>query len=455
MNKKNKKRYIVFTCLTVLAIVGMTIFIVHKRNLSPLESFQIPLSKSHQHTSPDGKVVQHTHRYEQPTEQSIGVPETETPDTDYMKMNRIQRAWAQLDLAEIREKWQPYTIDEMREKWFFKAMIMGLGPNFRYEEEWSKIEEDPEKQPDQWIRRYLDLGYPFHYHFHYRQALLHRATLERNRERAVHSPEDRERVWGGVGLPPEATWEEYEDTYIKHKVLARHAFDQQVRDDPTAAGGVYWVGTGVIPFKSDTLYVHIADDGPVSTVIGPNLSRKQKDDLKMFGIAPKGMKVVYTDKSGVPLPADMKPRFYERAMAQLEASEQLVLKQIADHDALFNQAETGQEKKPIVVEKQHEHPHPHENMPPTHKTERPGTQQKMPPQFGKNLLPLGPTEPHDPVQVQKWFEELVLLHGGDLPKDLKALQKAIIELGAIRTLGEKTIPKPPERRTPPNAPSDQ
>ena len=452
MNKENKKRYIVFTCVTVLAIVGMTMFIVHKRNLSPLESIQIPLSKPHQHISPDGKVVQHTHRYEQPTEQSVGVPETETLDTDYMKMNRIQRAWAQLDLAEIREKWQPYTIDEMREKWFFKALIMGTGPNFNYEEKWGKIEEDHEKRPDQWIRRYLDLGYPFHYHFHYRQALLHRATLERNRERAVHSPEDRERVWGGVGLPPEATWEEYEDTYIKHEVLARHAFDQQVRDDPTAAGGVYWVGTGVIPFKSDTLYVHIADDGPVSTVIGPKLTRKQKDNLKMFGIAPKGLKVVYTDKDGIPLPPDIKPRFYERAMAQLEASEQHVLQQIADHDALFNQRDsaTGQKTRPPVGrETQHTHTQSEDDETPTDTVLGPQPPRKRPPVFDKNGQPTRLPEPQDPANIEKWFEELILFHGGDLPKDLKALQKITQELKAIQREGEKKIPPKPTRPTSP------
>ena len=461
MNKKHKKRYIVLTCATVLAIVGMTImFSVHKRNRFVLDPIEIPESKSHQHISPDGIVVQHTHRYEQLTDQSSGVTETETLDTDYMKMSRIQRAWAQLDLAEIREKWQPYTIPEMHEKWFYKAMIMGWGPDFSYEERWGEIEKDPEKRPDAWIQRYLDLGYPFHYHFHYRQALTHRGVIERNRRDAARSPEDRERVFGGVGLPSEATWEEYEDTFIKYKVLSRHAFDQQVRDDPTAAGGVYWVDTGVIPFKPDTVYVHIADDAPTSTIIGPKLTSKQQDDLKMFGIAPEGMKVVYTDKSGVPLPADMKPRFYERAMAQLEAAEQQVLQQISDHDALFKQVENGTLKgtSPLVKGAPHDHPHPHphafESSPDT--AQHPDVRRKIPPQVGKNRQPPLPPEPSSPEQVQKMFEELILLHGGDLPKDLKVLQEVIEELKAIREKGREIAPprpRPSELPTPPDSPS--
>ena len=89
----------------------------------------------------------------------------------------------------------------------------------------------------------------------------------------------------------------------------------------------------------------------------------------MFGIAPKGFKVVYTDKNGVPLPADMKPRFYERAMAQLEAAEQQVLQQIADHNALFNgtDAATGQKTTSIAgKETQHMHTRPEDDEAPTH-----------------------------------------------------------------------------------------
>lgn len=454
----NKKRYIVLTCVVVLVIVGLTMFVVPKRNRIPLAPIEIPESKLHQHISPDGKVVQHTHRYEQLPDQSSGVAETETSDTDYMKMNRIQRAWAQLDLAEIREKWQPYTIPEMHEKWFHKAMIRGLGPNFNYEEKWEHIEEDPEKRPDPWLQRYLDLGYPFHYHFHYRMAMQHRWSLDRNRERAARSPEDRESVFGGVGLPPEATWEEYEDTFIKHKVLSRHAFDQQVRDDPTAAGGVYWVDTGVIPFKSDTLYVNISDDGPVSTIIGPKLTQKQEEDLRMFGIAPEGLKVVYTDKSGVPLPADMKPRFYERVMAQLEAAEQQVLQQIADHDALFKQGGNGilKETTPVVKDTPHDHLHPHAVESHPDKAQHPDVRRNIPPQVGKNRQPPLPPEPPSPEQVQKMIEELILLHGGDLPKDLKVLQEVIEELKAIREKGLEIAPprpRPSERPTPPDPPS--
>lgn len=455
----NKKRYIVLACAIVIAIVCITMFSVHNPNRAVLEPIEIPASKPHQHISPDEQIVEHTHRYGQLTEHSVGVPETETPAPDYMKMSRIQRAWAQLDLAEIRAKWQPYTIVEMHEKWFWKAMIRGMGPDFSYEEEWGQFEkEHPDKRPDQWIQRYLDLGYPFHYHYHYRQALSHRGTIERNRKRADLSPEDRRRVFRGVGLPPEATWEEYEDTYIKHEVLARLAFDKQLRDDPSAAGGVYWVDSGVIPFKSDTVYVYISDDSPISNIIGPNLTQKQETDLKMFGIAPKGMKVVYMDKSGIPLPSDMKPRFYERMMVQLEQAEQMVYQQIADHDSLFSETGKGDAQKPVPIEHSdapHEHEHSHKHVSPTDTTDEQITQQIVPPRVVGDRLPPRPPGPPGSDQIMKWFEELILLHGGDLPKDLKKLQEITEELKAIRREGEKKIHPKPTRSTSPEKSSEQ
>lgn len=457
------RKQLIILVLTVVAAISIIVLIVKKQKLTPVEQLnrltRIPVPKPHQHVSSDGKVVEHTHTYfhslVQPT-QTESQNNTGSNKKDYMKMNRIQRAWAQLNLAEIKDKWQPYTVDEMREKWFYETMVMPTGPN--YKELWGAI--DKEMPPDQWIQRCLDMGYPFHKHWHYRKALGHRKLFSQLvQETFNESVKNRTRLLAGVGLPPEATWEEFVDTRIKHKVLAELAFDKQHREEPNAEGGVFWVSSGVIPFKSDTVYVHVSDDGPVSHFIGPKLSRKQKDDLTMYGIVPEGMKVVYTDKAGIPLPPDVKPRFYERAMAQLDAAEQRVLKQIADHDELFRQPEneTQQETKPIVVDTQHDHPHPHEKVAPTDTAKKSDVQQKIPPQVGKNRQPPLPPEPPSPEQVQKWFEELILLHGGDLPKDLKALQEVIKELEAIRKIGrEMAPPRPPERPAlPNNTPSEQ
>ena len=79
----------------------------------------------------------------------------------------------------------------------------------------------------------------------------------------------------------------------------------------------------------------------------------------------------------------------------------------------------------------------------------PQPSRKRPPVLDKNGQPPRPLEPQDPAQIEKWFEALILLHGGDLPKDLKALQKITQELKAIRREGEQKIPPKPTRPTSP------
>lgn len=463
-----KKHVFPIISAVVIVVIGIILFVPSKKRTGVNDYLtDLPNSKPHHHVSPDGDIISHTHVYDKPTRGKSKEMLTDKAKygiapvlatTPIKKKHRIQKAWEKLDLIAIKRDRQPYSIKEMNDMWWSEL--------YGKENKW--IEAIYPR--DEWLQRYMDLGYPFLDISAYKTALHHRKELERKSEEFHNlepvDPEDPDythkvRALRWIGIPTEThiSWEEYEENFMKRKVVYLNAFEDARQDDPNFGGGFYTIDGGMIPLKENTSYVHIDPDTGMTKVVGKQLTSEEQYTLTMFGIVPEGMKVVYTDKSGIPLPSDMKPRFYERAMAQLDIAEQQVLQQIADHDALFNQAENGQEKKPIVVEKQHEHPHPHENMPPTHKTERPGTQQKMPPQFGKNFLPPVPTEPHDPVQVQKWFEELILLHGGDLPKDLKALQDVIIELGAIRKLGEETIPKPPprplERPTPPNTPSDQ
>ncbi len=447
-----KKRLIV-VALTVVVAVGVTFVIVSHQKRSYLAYLErltrIPESKPHQHVAPSGEIVEHIHTYDTPesevsTEKTTSSNVAKNTDTkDYMKENAIQRIWSNLDLEAIREEFQPYTLEEMHEKW--KNHWFVPRPE-------ATKELDNFRNRDKWLQRLMDLGYPFLRVGHYQNALSTRRGLKisHDSENPTASLHDR------VGLPPEATWEEGEDLYMKHRVIAELAFEREYQADPESfAGGVFNisdVGQGVLtPFKENTVYVHVSDDKPFSQITGAKLTAEEETALTVFGIPPRGMKVIYTDKNGMPLTADHKPRFYERAMEGLDRAEKHIEKMIADHDALFNQPEneTQQETKPIVVDTQHDRPHPHEVESPPDKAQQPDVQRKLPPQVGKNRQPPLPPKPPSPEQVQEWFEELILLHGGDLPKDLKALQEVIKELEAIRKIGkEMAPPRPLERPAP-------
>ena len=459
-----------FIILAVVIVVCVSVFFVINRprqnRLAGLE--HIPVSPSHEHVSSSGEIVSHTHVYKSIIPQSdivsaVAAEGSDALTQDYMKTNRVQRAWERLDLEEMK-RWQIFTIEEMHEKFLgIEVMDPKQFPEVYREQHGHEI--DKMYPRDEFLQWCMDLGHPFNEGWHYRDALGMRGAL-RGYKKDIEdgTKKKKRRTLSGVGLPPRATFEEYENLYIKRWVLSHHAHDEYYRNNPDsdAGGGVYMGNSVFVPFESDTVYAHVSEERLVSTFIGPTLSDAEKDALTMFGIAPKGMKVVYTDANGVSLPPDVKPRFYERAMTQFDIAEQHVLQQIVDHDALFNQAETetGQETKPIVEEDaQHEHPHPHGEVDPTRTTQRPGPQQKIPLQVGKNMLPPLSPEPINPDQIQKWFEELVLLHGGDLPKDLKTLQVVIRELDAIRRQGEEKQPPPrhtPERTIPPDeTPSEQ
>ena len=448
-----KKHLIVFVLAVALA-AGITylIFVFQKRSefarLARLT--HIPHSEQHQHVSPDGKVVSHTHIYDSP--ELLPSPEvseaendisTDSDMKDYMKTNSIQRIWAALDMDEIRAEFQPYTLEEIHEKW---------SNWFSGRHHWSAIELDKLRPREELIARLYDYGFPFIRANNYKSALSTRFGIKDYLDRADTIP-PHERV----ALPAEATWEEIEETFLKRKVLAALAFERAYQADPdNFLGGVYTINDvdqGVLtPFKENTVYVYVSEDKPISQFTGAKLTAAEEAALTMFGVAPEGMQVIYTDKNGIPLPADQKPRYYERAMAGLDAAETHVAKLIADHDALF------QEGKGVAVptlegaaavspqESTHFHPHPEESS--RQKPQKP-EMPSLPPQVLENMLPPDiPGDPRDPAQMQKWFSELLLLHGGDLPKDVKALQEAIKFLSEIRERGESGPSKPPERSVP-------
>lgn len=447
-----KKHLIVFVLVVALA-AGITylIFVFQKRSefarLARLT--HIPHSEQHQHVSPDGKVVSHTHIYDSPEllpspeiseeENDISI---DTDTKDYMKTNSIQRIWAALDMDAIRAEFQPYTLEETHEKWSNSPIVPRFTGRTTGTEErpLNSIEKlDILRPRDEWIARLYEYGYPFLHEAHYEGCLNERYGIKHYLDDADTKPPHTR-----VGLPAEATWEEIEDTYLKHQVISELAWTRASLSD-----------SGIVrsmPFNENTVYVHVSEDKPFSKLTGARLTTAEEAALTIFGVAPKGMQVIYTDKNGIPLPADQKPRYYERAMAGLDAAETHVAKLIADHDSLF------QEGKGVAVptlegaaavspqESPHFHPHPEEvSRQRPQKPEIPS----LPPQVLKNRQPPDmPVVPRDPAQIEKWFSELLLLHGGDLPKDVKALQEAIKFLSEIRERGESGPPKPPERSVP-------
>ena len=459
-----KKQLIVLVFALALA-AGVTFLIVVLQKRSEFERLKrlthIPPSQPHQHVSPDGDVVSHTHTYNTPelipppedtsVENDIGI---DTDTKDYIKTNDIHRIWAALDLDAIRAEFQPYTLEEIHEMWSNSPIV----PKFTGRTvgtERSPLTSDEEldifRDRDAWIARLYEYGHPFLHDDHYDSALSTRSALKR-----IYNTMDEDYPHGSVGLPAEATWEEVEETFLKHQVISEIAFELAYQADPdNFAGGVYSindVGKGVLtPFKENTVFVHVSEDKPFSQFTGAKLTAAEEADLRMFGVAPEGVNVIYTDKNRIPLPSDQKPRFYERAIQGLDAAEKRIEKLIADHGELFQQGNGVAAPKTEGAAGQpqpHPHSHPHQEESSGQTPQRP-EMPSFPPQVLENKHPSDmPVVPQDPAQIEKWFAELLLLHGGDLPKDIKGLQEAIKVLNVIRKHGESEPPKPPERSVP-------
>lgn len=441
----NKRILSVFVLL-LIALFTILFIIKWTQDHSLSLVSQLPGSKPHLHETLDGRVVEHKHFYNlSDSKNEVSSEGTTLVETDYMKMNPVQRAWAQLELAEMKRKWQLYTIEQMHEMWLGIEVPSTGHPNYKI----IGMDLLDKMYPrDEWLQRYMDLGFPFHQSWHYGTALAHRGSLKKHQEDIEKDPDYwREFHFSGVSLPAHATWEEYEDTYMKYQVLSVHSHDQYYRNNPDseAAGGVYMLKSGFIPFNSDTVYVHVSEEGPVSCIIGPTLTEEEEDALTMFGIAPRGMEVIYTDKDGVPLPLDKKPRFYERAMAQLESAEQQIRQQIADHDLFFKgkPSEKGLPLGSVPDVSSDDQEHWSDAELSTHWSEAESFtkgNRKKPVQTRARQMPSLPSAQSDPDQYQQWFEELRILHGGDLPEDLQMLQFIIKELGMIRKQRRSNIP---------------
>ena len=443
-----KKQFLYLIISVVIVIIGVAFYmgIQQKKGEESLLDL-IPASKPHQHVSSEGEVVEHTHTHILPP-----LSKTTVPDTAQTK-HPILRIWENLDLAAIRRDYQPYTVPEMMEKWEEKYQNFERPSSdrlARVQAYWPK---------EKWLQHLMDLGYPLFDASHYKMASDARYQTLLVHKDAYDNPETRVNAIDGFKLSANATWEDVEELNIKFNIVARIKNQRAKEIDPFVTGGVTNLQGVFTPFSPNTVHVHVSKDKHFSRFTGAMLSEEQKNDLTMYGVAPKGVTVVYTDENGNPLPADVVPRFYERQMAALEAAEAHVEQMIADHEALFKALPPPKEKtgtEQVVPSQQQAHPHPHQSD----ASESTDTGRRPARSNLKERIPaeMLPPDPPSRANIQEWFEVLQELHGGELPKDLRVLQEAINELEAIRQAGkEKMQPprqRPPERSAPkpPDAP---
>ena len=327
------KKQIIYLITSFVIIIG-AVFLTNIFNSSTQKPIleQIPESKPHKHITPDGEVVQHTHT---PIQSPKTDQQRNITDSPQGTVHPILRIWKNLDLNEIRRKYQPYTVQELIDKWDAQYLEFHRGqyqnPTLRavYEHQeayWPK---------EQWLQHLLDIGFPLATWPNYYAAFNARGRVLMVKDR-YDNPEERSILLDGYRLPEDATWEQMEEMTIKCDLVARLNEIRAKEIDPSVYGGITNMNGVFIPFTPNKVHVYISEDTGASTFTGRALTQQQKDDLTMYGVAPEGITVVYTDKDGRPLPADKKPRFYERHMAALEAIEAHMQEMITEHETLFN-----------------------------------------------------------------------------------------------------------------------
>ena len=310
-----KKQIVLVTIGLFTVAIGISIYL-STREAKPLSVIeQLPTSKPHEHIAPDGTVLEYLHTYKRPesptgTTQHKVVPEAKHP---------IQRAWERLDLAAIKRKYQPYSIVEMREMWDGKYR-QHCGPFGNFPPGESSVEKADSVYPrNEWLKRALELGHPFVTFSDYRNVLGSRAGFNRQRERWAGSEfvYSRDVKFNALHLPSDTTWEEYIDASLKFAIVGRINFLRAEEVDPTIQGGTTSLEGVFLPFKENTVHVHISPETGFSSFIGAKLTQSEKDYLTNYGIAPKGVTVIYVDENEKPLPSGTPlPTFHEQRMKE-------------------------------------------------------------------------------------------------------------------------------------------
>ena len=430
---------ILVTIGLLIVAIGISIYLGTRKTKSLSVIEQLPSPGPHEHVAPDGTVIEHQHAYKELTEKAAEL----APKTPLAK----QEPWNRIDLAAVRRDYQKYTVPEMRGMWDSKFKSM-YGPFGNSPPKPILAEADRVYPRDEWLARMLDYGLPFVNQWDYKFALGPlRHKLVRLRTEWDSDPV---KFLQDIDFPLDMSWEEYEEIVIKGAVVYKNNYWRAKDADPDSFVGGWTADNGVfIPFQQNTVHVHFSPETTVARFSGVQLTRLQKDDLKMYGIAPKGLNVVYLDKNNQPLPPGTPPpRLYERRMKELEEARAFIQQQIEYHETMFELGslldlpEEAKQTVPVPHDHVHDHDHTHEASQapetlPSQQRQQPDAKQ-TPPQ--RKL----PPELRTSDAVSRWFTELEALHGGQLPKDLKELRKIITELEKIRREGEAKL-KPPQR----------
>ena len=444
-----KKRMILTTLVLLVIVIGISVYLNNRRKEPQSIADQLPTSQPHEHIAPDGTIVKHQHTYPVP-EQSEGPV---VPGQVVEAKHPIQRAWERLDLDAIQRKYQPYTVAEMQKIWS-ESYRTNFGPNYPHE-------LDEAYPQEEWLQRNLELGQHFVDSGDYNTTLHRRIyMIDHKFEWEVSNEAEKEQMRSYLDLPPAVdTWEEYEDAFLKTLITSYYTFQVATAADPDIEGGTVGTDGTFVPFKKNTVYVHVNPEKGLSKFTGTLLTAEEEDALIMYGVAPEGITVIYTDERGNPLLSNVEPpRFYERHMKELKQAQVYLQQQIEDHelllelDALLNPTEEKKQSAPGAREHVHkqdpdltrETPQDPDTVPPQQPQQHPNAR-RIPPQ--RKI----PPELQTPDAIHQWFTELEALHGGQLPRDLKTLQEVITELEKVRREGEAKL-KPPQRPESPAPP---
>ena len=455
---------ILITITLFVITIGFSFYFTHRKPSLLSVQEEIPESKPHEHITLDGSTVQHTHTFDF-TKPDTDADKTVRQEQVSDSMHPIQRAWERLDLTAIKKKYQPYTLTEMNEMWHSR-LLDRFGPNLE------DVEEAEGFYPlNKWLEDLMGLGHPFMHIGHYQLAFDRRLGMVGPTREGWYNgipeydPVMDEIEYNGtkagyldeLKLPSDTTWEEYIEMDNKFSVVRLMNVLRAQEIDPDVAGGVTDLDGSFLPFSPNLVNVHIDPKTGRTKFIGPSLTAAEEEALVNFGVAPEGMSVVYIDANDKPIPVGkVPPRFFERDMKELDKAQSLLLQQIEEHELLLELdtiLDTPEAKK---QERDVPHQHVHEQDP-SHTHERPKdveAAQLQRPNPDAKRLPPGlelPPGPRTSDAVSQWFRQLETWHGGELPKDLQALQEIFTELEKIRQEAEKHL-KPPPRPERPTSP---
>lgn len=460
-----KKRMILITITLFVVVIGVSVYIAHRPPslLSVEEHIHAP--QPHEHVAPDGNPIRHTHTYDF-IEPDTNTDKVKQAEQEFESKHPIQRAWELLDLDAIKEKYQPYTVAEMKEMWHNDYLEYGrLGTDD------DEAEAEEYYPLNQWLEDLMALGHPFMETQYYRLALGRRLGMTGPTRETWNSgipkydSDTGDLVpWGGFSkenylaefeLPSDTTWDEFVETLNKFSVVRLMNVLRAEEIDPDVDGGVTDLDGTFLPFSPNLINVHIDPDTGRTKLIGPSLTAAEEHALLNYGIAPEGKSVVYIDANNTPMSVGkVPPRFYERNMKELAKAQSLLQQQIEEHellldmDALLDSHESQKQGGAVPPDHVHEQDQSHTHDLPRDSETVPLSQRPPP---GAKRLPPGleiPSELRTPDAVQRWWMQLEVLHGGELPKDLQELREVMTELEKIRKEGEARLKPPPRPERP-------